>query len=114
MIPDRARVLLSVQRALLGETAPGVRAIAVDWNENRIRIQVLHDGPWDAAVEEDFDAGAVTQVVADFPWPERGDPQVDFEFARFDGSGPLPALPGGAAYVYARNDAAWRDPRHSP
>jgi hypothetical protein len=105
---ERTRVLLSVQRALLGEITPGMRAIAVDWDQERIRIRVLHDGPWDASLEADFDAGAVSQVVADFPWPERGDPHVVCEFVRLDGQRALPELPKGAAYVYSRNDEAWR------
>lgn len=107
-MPDRVRVLLSLQRALVGEITPGMRAIGVNWNEARIDICVFHEGPWTPAVEEDFDAGAVTQVVADFAWPERGDPEVRYEFVQVDRHGRLPGLPEGGVYVYARNDDAWR------
>ena len=107
-MPKRSSVLLSVQRALLGEITPGMRAIAVDWDAERIRIRVFHDGPWEASIEEDFDGCAITQVIADFPWPERGDPRVDHEFVRLDAPNPLPDLPDDGAYVYARNEDAWR------
>ena len=105
---ERASVLLSVQRALLGEVTPGMRAIAVDWDQERIQVRVFHDGPWDASLEENFDASVVSQVVADFPWPERGDPRVVYEFIRLDGPGPLPELPNGGAHVYARNNEVSR------
>jgi hypothetical protein len=45
---------------------------------------MMEDGAIAGSVCEDFDASAVTQVVADFAWPERGDPQVSFEFVRCD------------------------------
>ena len=35
-------------------------------------------------VYEEFDAEAVTQIVADFPHPENGDPQVSCAFHRCD------------------------------
>lgn len=78
------RVLLSVQRALIGEITPDMRYIDVEFSSERIHIIVWHDGAHDEYVHDDFDAGAVTQVVADFPRPERGDPQVSFEFVRCD------------------------------
>lgn len=103
----RSRVLLSVQRALLGEITPGMRAVSVRWNERRIQIRIFHDGPWPAEVEADFDACAITQVVADFPYPDRGDPEIQCEFVRLDGRNALPGLRDDEAFVYARNDEAW-------
>ena len=80
----RSRVLLSVQRALVGEITPQMRFIGVKFSAERIHIIVWHDGVVDESISADFDAGAVTQVVADFAWPERGDPLVSFEFVRCD------------------------------
>ena len=36
----RSPVLLSVQRALVGEIDPYMRAVSVEWDESRIRIHV--------------------------------------------------------------------------
>ena len=98
----RTGVLLSVQRALLGEITPGMRAISVRWNNQRICIRVYHDGPWATEDSEDFDAGAVTQVVADFLPPT----DIQYEFVRLDDDAPLPQdLHDQEAYVYARATA---------
>ncbi len=105
--PTRASVLLSVQRALLGEITPGMRAVSVSWGRTSICIRVFHDGPWPPSVEEDFDACAVTQLVADFPYPERGDPEIRYEFLRLDGDSPLPLLGEREAFAYARNEEKW-------
>lgn len=95
----RTKVLLSLQRALLGEITPTMRAVAVQWSAERIVIRVYTDGEAPADVREDFDASVVTQVVADFSLPDRGDPKVEFEFTRFD----APArLPDWGVLVYAR------------
>jgi hypothetical protein len=108
---NRANTLLSLQRALLGEITPGMRAVSVRWSSRQILIRVFHDGPWAALVEEDFDASAVTQVVADFPNPEQGDPEILYEFVRLDGDARLPQdLPENEAFAYARNNEKW-DPR---
>jgi hypothetical protein len=109
MSVSRTEVLLSVQRALLGEITPGMRAVRVEWNERLICIRIFHDGPWAQEIEEDFDAGAVTQVVADFPCTEKGDPAVEFQFVRLDAGMPLPQGLTGAL-VYARNEEKWHRP----
>lgn len=83
----RSRVLLSVQSALVGEVTPQMRFIGVELSPERIHIIVWHDGIIDASISAnggDFDGGAITEIVADFAWPERGDPQVSFEFVRCD------------------------------
>lgn len=80
----RSRVLLSVQRALVGEVTPQMRFIGVEFSSERIHIIVWHDGVVAESISADFDAGVVTQVHADFAWPERGDPQTSFEFVRCD------------------------------
>src|SRR5688572_7118178 len=75
----RNGVLLSVQRALVGEITPVMRAVEVEIERTRVLIRVFTDGDVPEDVRKDFDAGAITQVVADFPDPENGDPQVAFE-----------------------------------
>lgn len=95
----RNRVLLSVQRALVGEITPTMRAIEVEFAPARILIRVFTDGDAHEAVRKDFDAGAMTQVVADFPDPDAGDPQVEFEFVAL----PSPAaIPVRGVLVFAR------------
>ncbi len=98
----RIKVLLSLQRALLGEITPEMRAVAVQWSPNRIAIRVYTDGEAPAEVREDFDASVVTQVVADFSFPDQGDPSVEFEFARCDAP---TRLPDWGQLVYARAEA---------
>ena len=80
----RTSVLLSVQRALIGEITPEMRFIAVEFSQSLIYITVYVDGFINEQRRNDFDASAVTQVVADFCWPERGDPSTQFSFVRCD------------------------------
>jgi hypothetical protein len=97
----RARILLSLQRALLGEVTSNMRAISVEWSTDRIKIWVYYDGPVDEDIVDDFDASAVTQVVADFPYPDKGDPKIDFEFLRCD----IPQKIGNRGeFVFYRNE----------
>ncbi|GEP43796.1 hypothetical protein BGE01nite_30870 [Brevifollis gellanilyticus] len=97
------RVLLSVQRALVGEVTTQMRFIGVEFCPESIHLIVWHDGAMHESIIEDFDAGTVTQVVADFCWPERGDPQVSFEFVRCD----YPQRPDfRGTLVYGRCEAA--------
>jgi hypothetical protein len=83
----RMRVLLSVQRALVGEITQEMRFIAVEFSPERIHVTVWHDGKIDdsiSAVGGEFDACAISQIVADFLSPERDIPEVSFEFTRCD------------------------------
>lgn len=70
------RVRLSLQRALLGEVTPNLRAVCVEVRPAEIHAWVHHDGPLSEQEEEGFDGSVLTQLVADFPCPERGDPAV--------------------------------------
>jgi hypothetical protein len=62
----RVRVLLSVQRALLGHIGTAVRAIMCRWTEDEIHVRAVFDGEI-----SDDDAEAIseaeTEVIADFP-----------------------------------------------
>ena len=97
----RRRVLLSVQRALVGDVTPQMRYVAVEVSSERIHIIVWHDGAVPSGVTADFDASAVTQVVADFPHPDQHDPHVSFEFVRCD-SPQRPEFRG--TLVYGRSE----------
>ena len=61
-----------------------MRAIAVQWSAQQITIHVYTDGNSTSKSREAFDAAVVTQMVADFPDSERGDPKIGFEFVRCD------------------------------
>lgn len=80
----RAGTLLSVQRALVGGIIPTFRLISVEYSESEIKIWVYHDGKIDSIEIDEFESMVITEVVADFPYPEKSDPKVDFEFVRID------------------------------
>lgn len=79
-----SEVRLVVQGALLGEITPWMRCVGVEFSFERIHLIVWYDGAHDEDVRADFDAGVVTQIVAHFPCPDQGDPEVSFEFVRCD------------------------------
>lgn len=62
----RIRVLLSVQRALLGQIGIAVRAIVCRWAKDKIHVRTV----FDSEINDD-DAEAMseekTEVLADFP-----------------------------------------------
>jgi hypothetical protein len=65
IIEIRNSVILSVQRALLGEVSPALRGVTVGWNDNSINILCFFDG---FISEEDREAMSCveTEVMADF------------------------------------------------
>jgi len=97
----RTSVLFSVQRAISGEITPEMRCISVEISTQEINIFVFVDGKIDEVKKDDFDAVAVTQVVADFPYPDRGEPIVCFEFIRSDSPKMVEAK---GTLVYARKE----------
>ena len=98
----RIRVRLSLQRALLGEVTPNLRAVCVEVSPAEIHVWAYYDGPQSEAEEEDFDGSVLTQLVADFPYSERGDPAVHGHFIRCDAPQPLEWR---GTVVYARREA---------
>lgn len=62
----RAEVLLSLQRALLGEIGLNVRGITCDWDTTSITIQCIFDGEISDDDQEAMEV-ACTEVMADFP-----------------------------------------------
>ena len=75
----RAKLLLSVQRALLGAVSPRLRAVTCGWEGFEITLRFVFDGE---VADQDFeDAGIVaSEVAADFPEPWT----VDEDIARLD------------------------------
>jgi hypothetical protein len=104
----RSRVLLSIQRALVGEITPEMRAIDVEISEKRILVRVFTEGALSDKLREDFDAGAMTQLVADFPEPDKADPQIILEFIRCDTPAPVPVR---GVLVFGRVETLFRDER---
>jgi hypothetical protein len=96
----RVSTLLSLQRALVGEIGPSIRAIAVAISSARIDICVFHDGHISSELIDDFESGVMSNVIADFPYPDQGDPVVDCAFIRSDAPAPLALVSG--IWVYAR------------
>ena len=62
----RARVLLSLQRALVGHIGTAVRAIMCRWTEDEIHVRTVFDGEINDDDTEEI-AEAETEVIADFP-----------------------------------------------
>lgn len=80
----RREVLLSVQRALIDEITPEMRFVSVESSLSDIHIWVYIHGRIKERVKDEFDTGAVTQVAADFAYPDRPPVIVHFDFIRCD------------------------------
>lgn len=92
----RVRVLLSMQRALLGAVTPTLRGVAVSWTADRIVARFIYDeGPRD----HDLMLKTETEVLADFDESVATDFVVEVEPA------PAPlALSNGEVWVYRRHE----------
>jgi hypothetical protein len=77
-------VLLSVNRALIGEIIPSIRKITVVCSKKLITITVYSDCDLSNKDKDDFDSSVVSQVIADYPYPEKGEPRVELIFIRCD------------------------------
>lgn len=96
MNPLRARVLLSVQRALLGEIFPALRAVCVAYTDAKLELIFYVDRPIDDADRESISA-VETEVRADF------DPGHEVATRVIELAEPA-AIPRGAECVYLRRD----------
>lgn len=95
----RARVLLSLQRALLGAVPAQLRAVGCDWSDDEIAIHCYCNGPVAADTEELMQVVA-TEVAADFP-----DHSVRAACHRYDEPQPLSeTAPQAWAYMRAERD----------
>jgi hypothetical protein len=65
----RARLLLSVQMALVGAVPPALRAVLCSWEEHKIGLRFVFDGQIDPDDSEDMSVVGA-EVIADFhsPW----------------------------------------------
>jgi hypothetical protein len=61
----RQKILLSVQRALLGSVTSNLRGVAIDWNDSEIRIVCYYHGQISNDDREEMSC-VHTEVVADF------------------------------------------------
>jgi len=57
---------LSLQRALLGEVGPNLRAVTCSWEEDCVKIRAIFDGPISDEDTESIGVAA-TEVVSDLP-----------------------------------------------
>lgn len=92
-------VVASIRRALIGAVPPEIRAVTVECSAALVLVRVFADDDAPDSVHEEFDADVITQVVADFPYPDHGDPRIDLVFVRG-----RPIVPAGAAVVFVRGD----------
>ncbi len=75
----RTKVLLSLQRALLGEVFPALREVTVDWSDSSVKFWAYVDG--ELAPEDEESLSCVSaEVAADF-W---SGVEIDYEIIRCD------------------------------
>ncbi len=91
------RVLLSVQKALLGAVTPSLRSVNVSWDMNRIDIYFVYDGEISDMDCEEAECAA-TEVLANFP-----DNIVETHHIRCDYPKRTPAV--GKQVVFRRKEA---------
>ena len=82
----RVRLLLSIQRALLGEVAPNIRAVTAAMNESTITLRWIIDGEIADDLRIDL-SGVGAKVVADFETH-----RIVEEFIRSDAPHPMSDL----------------------
>jgi hypothetical protein len=93
---DVSRVILSVQRALLGEVSPALRGVAVELSESVVWLRFYYDGE---ISEEDSDSA--TSVVAEVAGDLARPVQVRDSIDHLDTPAPLPSQ---ATWVYRRRE----------
>ena len=95
MIALRSQVFLSVQRALLGNVMPVMRAVLVRIGENSVHVRILVDGPVSEQLRE-IGSEVETEIMADFA----DSFVVSLDVERMDAPAPLPKQ--NCEWVYAR------------
>lgn len=76
---ERTQVLLSLQRAMLGEVFPALRAITVEWSDEQVKFWAYVDGPLKEGDAESLSCISA-EVAADF-W---SGVEIDYETVRLD------------------------------
>jgi hypothetical protein len=99
-IPRRTRILLSVQRALLGEVSANLRAVTAH-DDELVLVVFYFDGP---ISEEDAETVSVihTEIIADF-FPEV---EVEVKCVRLDAP---TRIEDDGLRIYRRKELSCRD-----
>lgn len=92
----RQKIVLSLQRALLGSITPNLRGVAVDWNDTEIRVFCYYHGPITDDNREEMSC-VHTEVATDFV----DITPVHFVLERLDM--PMP-MNGFRAWVFLRKE----------
>lgn len=94
--PMRPRVLHSIQRALLGEVFPALRAVTVEWRADLVKFYAYVDG---SVTDEDMlSLSCVSaEVAADF----EATVDIDYEVVRLDAP---EAIVDSRTWVFARRE----------
>jgi hypothetical protein len=95
-IDIRPRILLSVQRALLGEVFPAMRGVTAGWDDSTVRIVCYIDGPISPMDQERLSV-VESEVLADLS----DDYQVRLDIIRCDEPANLTPL---KAWAYRRRE----------
>jgi hypothetical protein len=95
----RQSVLLFVQRAMLGEVFPALRALSVHWDTKSIHISAFVDGEPQSTDIESISC-IETEMMADF----LDSFQIDTAIIRCDAPSQLPSV-GSGVWVYARRES---------
>lgn len=81
---DRVGAILSMNRALLVETSPALRAAFISWNDEEVHLFFYYDGE---ISEEDHESAecVATEVISDFP-----EYALEIDILRWDMPKPIP------------------------
>ncbi len=102
-VPDRSRVLLSTQRALLGMITPELRAVDVSWNNDEIRLRFTVDSTCKIEMDDELANEIEAEIEGDF----LPDASVSSNVLCLPLGTPIPVfdeLDGGHARVFARRE----------
>lgn len=102
----RCEVLLSLQRALLGEVTPRLRAVTVRHAESSIHFDAYFDGEPNEEERESMSA-VETEVMAGFPATHT----TTHDVIRLD---PPALIPKDRIWVYFRKELSVADSRRAP
>lgn len=87
---NKDRILLNIQRALVAEIDPSMRAICVEFGEKKFTLHVYVDDSFSEEIADDFDASVMTDLVADFSEKEFSEGwSADFKFKQECGDLPI-------------------------
>jgi len=92
----RAGVLLSVQRALLGEVFPALRGVSIELDDSKICLVCIVDGMLSSEDAESLSC-IESEVMADFP----EEYEVSLETVRCDAPAEMPTC---SVWAYRRRE----------